>query len=136
VKANAATWVGIEEENKKSGIAYELATLEGWRKSKSEELKDPKSHPHFTLVDWLVASALAHRFSEEFIAEFKMSRKGRKPGVAEEAQQALENLYQEFKQHTIFEVANEETLAHMVANQSLWEVPENARQFILERAAG
>lgn len=130
LKANAETFTGIDETNRKGGTFYRPSTLEGWRRSKKEDWKDPKLHPHFALVDWLVVAAIAHRFRDEFINDFK------KPRYAEDAANALDDLYKEFKEFTIFEIANEETLAHIRSSGKKWEVPEKAKQFIYDRAVG
>ena len=110
--------------------------MEGWRPTGKGEWKNPKTHPHFVLVDWLVASAIANRFPKEFLVEYRKSKHGKKGCNAEDALEALEALYQEFKMHQIFEIANDETLGHIIANDGhrKWEVPEDAREFILNRA--
>lgn len=136
LKANAKTFVGIDAENKASGIAYRPDTLEGWKRKVGEEWRDPKTHPHFTLVDWLVAAAISHRFPEKFVEEFKTTKLGKKKRNAEDTQEALEQLYQEFKKHTIFEIADERTLGMIRSDTKQWEVPNKAKQFIYKRAAG
>ncbi|MCB8745725.1 hypothetical protein LHU53_02260 [Rhodoferax sp. U2-2l] len=136
LKANAKTFTGIDAKNKASGIAYRLDTLEGWKSKVDEKWKDPKKHPHFTLVDWLVAAAIAHRFPEKFVEEFRSSKLGKKKRNAEDTQEALEQLYQEFKKHKIFEIADERTLGMIKSDKKQWEVPGEAKQFIYDRAAG
>lgn len=136
IKANAKTFVDIDAENKSSGIAYKPDTLEGWRPNGIGEWKDPKTHPHFVLVDWLVASAIAKHFPEEFLVEYRQSKLGKKRRNAEDALEALVDLYQEFKKHQIFEIANDETLGHIIASDGHreWKVPEEVKEFILNRA--
>lgn len=136
LKANAKTFSGIDSDNMANGIIYRVDTLEGWKCNNGEEWKDPKTHPHFTLVDWLVAAAIAHRFPDEFVKEFKTTKLGTKKRNAEDTQEALEDLYQEFKKHTIYEIADERTLDMLRSDTKQWEVPEEAKQFIYDRAVG
>jgi len=136
LKANAETFTGIEAENKANGIMYRADTLEGWKRNDKDEWRDPKTHPHFTLVDWLVAAAIAHRFPEEFVNEFKTTKLGRKERNAEDTQEALEDLYQEFKKHNIYEIADEKTLGMIRSEAKRWKVSEEAKQFIYDRAVG
>jgi len=136
LKANATTFTGIDAENRASGIAYRPDTLEGWKSKVGGEWRDPKTHPHFTLVDWLVAAAISHRFPDKFVEEFKTTKLGKKKRNAEDTQEALEQLYQEFKKHTIFEIADERTLGMIRSDTKQWEVPDEAKQFIYDRAAG
>lgn len=136
LKANAKSFTGIDAENKANGIMFRADTLEGWKRNDRDEWRDPKTHPHFTLVDWLVAAAIAHRFPEEFVKEFKTTKLGKKKRNAEDTQAALEDLYQEFKKHKIYEIADKQTLGMIRSETKQWEVPEEAKQFIYDRAVG
>ncbi len=136
LKANSKTFMDIDTVNRNSGIAYRLDSLEGWKNRINEKWKDPKKHPHFTLVDWLVVAAIAHRYPEKFIADFKSTKLGKKGQNAEDAQRALGELYLEFKKHKIFAFADEHTLGMIKSDTKLWAVPNEAKQFIYDRAAG
>ncbi len=61
-------------------------------------LVEGKDHPHFALVDWLVAGALANSFKEEFVAEYPNKRR------ADRTANALVELYEEFKNFTVWEI--------------------------------
>ena len=137
LKANAETFTEIDKVNEEEGIAYRPDTLEGWRYSDKEDWRDPKTHPNFVIVDWLVAAAIAHKFPEEFIAEYKSTKLGKKKKHAEDAAEELSKLYTEFKEgYGIWEIANANTLSRIVSNTKKWKVPEDAKQFIYDRAAG
>ena len=84
-----------------------------------------KSHPHFTLADWLVACALARSFRKEFVAKYPNTE------IGEEVAEALCGLYAEFKKFNVFEIADDNTLDHIVSNSKRWEVPSEAQDFIL-----
>lgn len=137
LKANGATFVGIDATNAEEGIAYRPDTLEGWRYTEDEEFRDPKKHPNFVIVDWLAEAVRAHKHPDEFISEYKKSKRGKKNKNAEAAQEALSRLYKEFKEgYRIFEIANEDTLAHIKGGEKQWEVPDDARDYIYELATG
>ena len=89
--------------------------------------KEGKSHPHFVLPDWLVAAAIAHDFYGDFVANFAKER------IGVEAADALKELYNVFKTFDFWSMEGN-VLSHIRAAEKLWNVPEDAREFILARA--
>jgi hypothetical protein len=128
IRARAETAIEIDKANAERNIDYKVTTLEWWRESSNDAYKAGKTHPHFSLTDWLAAAALAREFKTEFIASYPNSAK------AEETAIALIELYDEFKKFSIWEIVDDATLNHIVSNKKLWSVPETARHFILQRA--
>lgn len=125
IRKNSETAKGIDKDDESAGAYCKHTNLEWWRKTSREALKEGKEHPHFVLTDWLVASALAHSFREEFIEEYTNKK------TAERTTDALIDLYQEFKKFDIWEIADDNTLDHITSNEKQWTVPEDARAFIL-----
>jgi hypothetical protein len=131
MRAQSKTAIEIDKENsKKAKIHYTYTTLEWWRPSKKGNWKEGKTHPHFTIVDWLAAAALAHEFKAEFVESYPNKRK------AEETATALSKLYEAFKKFDIWSIADDNTLGYIVSNEKEWLIPDDAREFILSRAVG
>ena len=131
LRGNTATSIGIEKNNSEMGISYEMSTLDWWRfNAEDPEDKPGKKHPHFTLVDWYVASSLAHEFPDEFVSSYPRQAK------AEVVKNALCDLYDEFKKFDIWSIADDNTLDHIRANADgkHWTVPDDARDFIMNLA--
>lgn len=116
----------IESENASIGLTSRLGTLDWWRRTEDSGWSAGKSHPHFCFPDWLAASALAESHPEEFAATFKKPREG------EHAVECLRELYQAFK---LFDLWSASEVAHrLFANQQRWQVPPEARAYVLGRA--
>lgn len=129
LRTHGKTAKAIDSEDKKSGVTVTHTTLEWWAYPK-KEAKRPglikgNEHPHFTLVDWLVAGALANSFRAEFIEEFPNQKK------AVEVADALIELYKEFKQDGIWELADDKTLDHIKGEKQNWEISESVKNFIM-----
>lgn len=129
IRARSKTNIEIDKANAEKNINCKFTTLEWWSASQKDKLQTGKTHPHFSLVDWLTVAASAQEFKTEFMASHQNSAK------AEDTAIALTELYDEFKKFSIWEIADDATLNHLVSNEKLWLVPETARQFILQRAA-
>lgn len=127
VRGRSGTALGIEAANRSANLRTKLGTLDWWKSKDEEAWQTGKSHPHFVLPDWLAAAAIAHEFREEFIATFK------KQGVGTEAADGLEELYQSFKAHDLWSMSGG-ALLHIRAAEKLWNVPVDAREFVLARA--
>lgn len=127
VRQRSRTGLGIEEENRSAKLRAKLGTLDWWKLKNEEAWQKGKSHPHFVLPDWLAAAAIAHEFREEFISTFTKQEEGA------EAADGLEELYQSFKTYDLWSMTGG-TLPHIRAAEKLWNVPDDAREFILARA--
>ena len=91
--------------------------------------------PHFLLSSGRLESKLnSNRTSWHFIANRGGLAYFMKNRTAEDTQESLEDLYQEFKKHNIYEIVNNQTLDRIKPESKQWEVPEDAKQFIIERA--
>jgi hypothetical protein len=121
------TGVGIAEENKSIGIESNLGHLAWWQQKGSSTWNKGKSHPHFVLPDWLVTSAIAHEFRNDFVATFSKER------IGNETADALEELYDAFKTFDLWSMDGS-VLSHIRTTERLWTIPNNAREFILARA--
>lgn len=131
IRANSATAIGIHKQEAESGVRTLYTTLEWWKDPRNDNaLVAGKDHPHFALVDWLVAGALANSFKEEFIAEYPNRRR------ADHTANALIELYQEFKNFNVWEIADDNTLDHIKGSDKLWEVPDDARKYVMDNAVG
>ena len=131
MRKRAATNIGIDEENKKMNLRYEMTTLDWWKWAPEDAAWNKgKTHPNFTLTDWFVASSLAKEFPDEFVANYPASE-----NKSMAIQSALCSLYDEYKKFDIWTIADDNTLRAIRANndQKHWTVPDDARQFILDR---
>lgn len=128
IREHSKTAIEIDKTNAESGIEYKSKTLAWWRPSPEEEWITGKGHPHFVIADWFVAAALAHEFEQEFIETYPHKPTGE--GTAK----ALIELFHEFKRFSIWSIADDNTLAHIVSNEKQWTVSVEAREFIMSRA--
>lgn len=131
IRSNSATAIGIHKQEVESGVRTLYTTLEWWKDPRNDNaLVEGKKHPHFALVDWLVAGALANSFKEEFVAEYPNKRR------ADQTANALIELYQEFKKFTVWEIADDNTLDRIKGSDKLWVVPDEAREYVMTNAIG
>ncbi len=125
LRIHGETAKAIDGEDKKAGLTVTHTTLEWWaypaKEVKRSDLIKGNAHPHFTLVDWLVAGALANSFRDEFIEEFPNRKK------AEEAADALIELYKEFKHDGVWEIADDKTLDLIKGGKKNWVVSEDIK---------
>jgi len=130
IRERSPTGIGIDKENATRDIKYQSTTLEWWRRSPDDEYKEGKTHPHFSLADWLAGSALARAFEKEFVDSYPVKSK------AEDTAKALIELHKEFKNFSIWGIGDDATLDHIVSSEKQWVIPDDARKFILSRAEG
>ena len=132
LEQNSPTGATIRQDEESMGIYRRLTELEYWKPNSAPADQAPKkgkTHPHFMLVDWFVASAIAERFPEPFVASYRPSNFGYK------AVDAMRELFSEFKEcGPIFSFADDNTLDHIVGGTPQWEMPDDAREFIMRRA--
>lgn len=128
-RAHSETAKAIDSEDKKAGLTVTHTTLEWWAYSTKEikrsDLIKGNKHPHFTLVDWLVAGALANSFKDEFIEEFPNRKK------AVEVANALIELYKEYKKNGVWEIADDKTLDLIKGGDKKWVVSEEVKSFVM-----
>lgn len=126
VRRRSSTAIGIQRENASINLTTNLGTLDWWKSKSETEWREGKTHPHFTLPDWLVASALAESYPEEFTASFRNSKAGTN------AVAGLSELYQSFKKYDLWSANGLVTALRPVVKR--WAVPVDAREFIIARA--
>ncbi|HJP18426.1 MAG TPA: hypothetical protein QF468_07240 [Nitrospinota bacterium] len=127
VRKNSSTAIGIEKLNKSKELTSNFGTLDWWKWKDEDTWKKGKSHPHFVLPDWLAAAAIAHEFRDDLVASFAKE----KDGV--NAADGLEILYNAFKTFDLWSL-DRNTLPHIRAEEKVWDVPNEAREFVFERA--
>jgi len=127
VQRRSRTGIGIAENNKSINLSYRLGTLDWWKKKGGTTWRKGKTHPHFVLPDWLAASAIAREFGEEFVATFPNEKTGN------EAVEALRELHTVFKTFDFWSM-DANVLQHIRADEGLWRVPADAREFVISRA--
>ena len=127
VRTRSKTATGIAEENRSISLQSNLSTLDWWKRQSSHGWKSGKSHPHFVLPDWLVAAAIAHEFRDDFVACGPTER------IGNETADALQELYAVYKTFNLWSMETS-VLSHIRAEEKLWNVPDDAREFILARA--
>ena len=128
VRNHSKTAIEIDKANSEKGIQFKTDSLLWFEHPRTGKTEPGKKHPSFTLVDWVSASARAHHFRQDFIDTFSTEETGVK------AADAMNELYLEFKNFDIWEVANDDTLAHIKSNEKLWIVPDDARDYIMNLA--
>jgi len=128
IKAKSSTGIGITNEQSEIGIDSIMRHLQWWKLNEDDSLKKGKQHPHFILPDWLITSAIAKAFPDDFIATFSDQNEGK------EAVKALSDLYGTFKSFDLYSL-DKDSISHIKASDKLWEVPDEARTFIMDRAS-
>jgi hypothetical protein len=108
-------------------IESNFGSLDWWNRKDEDIWNKGKSHPHFVLPDWLAAAAIANQFYDDFVATFENER------IGSETADALKDLYNIFKTFDFWSMDGN-VLPHIKAAEKLWSVPDDAREFILERA--
>lgn len=86
-----------------------------------------KTHPHFLLPDWLVAASIANEYRGEFIASYYPRKE------AVQLADRLEDLYKAFKCFDIWSM-DDKSLRYIFGSKKQSEIPQDARDFILNRA--
>lgn len=127
IQTRSKTGMGLLERNKSINLEGNLGSLDWWKWRNSDTWNKGKNHPHFVLPDWLAAAAIAREFRDDFIASFANQR------IGHEAADALEELYDVFKTFDFWSMEGN-VLSHIRADEKLWNVPDDAREFILTRA--
>jgi hypothetical protein len=127
VRTRSKTGMGLLEENRSINLESNLGSLDWWQWKGEDTWNKGKSHPHFVLPDWLAAAAIAHEFHDDFVETFDNERNG------VEAAEALKELYDVFKTFDFWSM-DSSVLTHIRAAEKRWNVPDDARDFILARA--
>ncbi|UCV03309.1 hypothetical protein [Dechloromonas denitrificans] len=128
VRYRSAIGIHIEKENTSIGLKTKLGALDWWKARTNREWRKGKTHPHFTLPDWLAAAALAEVYPEEFAASSSFKRE--QDGI--DAVDGLTQLYKAFKLYDLWSAGD--VVRYLRPSEHLWTLPEEARAFILERA--
>ena len=123
------TWIEIHKQNQEIGLSVRFGNLNWWREAGNIDWKKGKTNPHFKLPDWLNQAVIADTHYDEFVAMFD------DPGVGKNIADALKDLRQAFGEFDIWNMTPG-TIGHIIPNEQLWEVPEEAKQFIYDRVAG
>lgn len=126
IRTRSKTGMAMLEENKSINLEGNLGTFDWWTWRNSDAWNKGKNHPHFVLPDWLVVAAIAREFRDDFIASFANKR------IGNEAADALGGLYDVFKTFDLWSMDGS-VLSHLRAAEKLWNVPDDAREFILAR---
>lgn len=127
VQTRSKTGMGLVENNRSIDLESNLGSLDWWKWKDEDTWNKGKSHPHFVLPDWFAAAAIAREFYDDFVATFDNER------IGIEAADALEELYNVFKTFDFWSMDGN-VLSHIKAAEKLWNVPDDAREFILARA--
>jgi hypothetical protein len=127
IRRYSETGIGIEKKNASANLQVKLGTIDGWKRNGVQAWEKGKTHPSFTIADWLAAAAIAHAFPGELANSFEKEKEG------QNALDGLRELYAAFKSFDLWSMeAN--VLPYIRAETKIWEVPQEARDFILERA--
>ncbi len=127
LEKESKTGIAIVAENKSINLDLRFGTLDWWKWKDSTEWKKGKTHPHFILPDWMAAASSATQFPDEYIASFDNEDHGKR------AVASLNKLHDVFKSFDIWSMDGK-ALEHIVPTEKLWEIPDDAREFILSRA--
>lgn len=127
IKTRSKTGKGITKENKSIDLEVQFGSIDWWKRRDEGSWNKGKSHPHFVLPDWFAAAAIAHEFYDDFVATFN------KELIGIDAADALVELYNALKTFDIWSMDGN-MLPHVRAAEKLWNVSDDAREFILERA--
>ncbi len=128
IRRRSSTGIHIEQENSTINMTTNLGILDWWKPRNELEWRNGKSHPHFTLPDWL-AAALADAYPDEFAA----SSSFKKPEEGADAVAGLTELYKAFKLYDLWSATG--VAPHLQPAERRWTVPTDAREFILACAA-
>ena len=128
VQDNSPTCKGIEEDHKSNNLNIALTTIDRWSKLGSDEVLAGKEHPHFILPDWLAVASIATAYRGEFIASYSSHRHA--VVLADECT----NLYKAFKSFDIWSF-EESVLNHLIGGETMSVIPDDAKEFILDRAS-
>ena len=123
-RTRSKTGMEILEKNNSENIESTFGSIDWWKRRENDPWNEGKSHPHFVLPDWLAAAAIIRNFREDFVAANPSGNV-----IAD----ALEELHDVFKTFEFWSM-DANVLPHIRANEKLWEVPDDAREFILARA--
>ena len=128
---NAPSWLGIAEENKKSGYDIAHGHLDWWN-PKPTIIRAGKTHPHFILPDWLNVAAVAKHYRANFIKDINSTKNEKKEELAD----ALSELYDAFKTHNLWSISDDKTLSMIRGSKKSFTLPDEARDWIIKRAKG
>jgi hypothetical protein len=76
IRRCSATGIGIEKEHASANLHVNLGTIDWWKEGGTKVWKKGKTHPNFTIADWLAAAAIAHEFPGELVDTFKKEKEG------------------------------------------------------------
>ena len=85
--------------------------------------------PHFKLPDWLNQAIIADTHYDKYVSMFD------DPSIGKDIADALKDLRAAFSEFDIWNMTPG-TIGHLVPSEQLWEIPEEAKQFIYERVDG
>ncbi|MCG8093088.1 MAG: hypothetical protein JAZ17_05570 [Candidatus Thiodiazotropha endolucinida] len=125
---NSSTYRKIIEDHRSNSIETIFKTLDYWSPLGSTDVREGKTHPHFILPDWLAAASIATEYRGEFVASYSSHAK------AVRLADSCENLYNEFKKFNIMSL-DDKVLSHIIGGESVWTVPDEAREYIINRAS-
>lgn len=128
IRSNSPTYAEIEKDHNGHSISVELKPLGFWLSQQSNIPHPGKEHPHFKLVDWMAQSAIATSYRGEFIAKYGQQAK------AAILADKMEELYSTFKTFNILSL-EENLMQHLTAGERCWNIPDDARRFIVDRAS-
>ena len=128
VQEHSPTYRAIENGYKSDNVEIRLTTLDRWSRLGESDVLKGKDHPHFLLPDWLAVASIAKEYRGEFIASCSPNND------AVSLADSCENLYDAFKSFDIWSM-DDKTLSHIVGSENKWEVSDDARKFILDRAS-
>ena len=128
IRSNLESGKAVKIENESIDFDCQFGNLDWWRHAGTKPWKKGKDHPHFIFPDWAAASAIAKEFPDEFIASFASKTSG------QDASDDLLELYDTFKKFTLWSF-DEKVPKHIRAGEKFWKIPNEAKQYILSRAA-
>jgi len=123
------TWIEINKQNQEINLSVQFDNLNWWKESEGNNWQKGKSHPHFKLPDWLNQAIMADTHYDAYVATFDDATLGK------EIADALKELRAAFGE---FDISNMTpgSISHIVPNEQLWEIPDEAKQFIYDRITG
>lgn len=124
---HSKTGISLLAENRSINLDLKFGTLDWWKDELNGDWKKGKSHPHFVLPDWMAAASSAVQFPEEYAASFANEKHGK------EIVESLTRLHSGIKSFDVWSM-DDKVLQHIVPEEKNWTIPEDARDFIMERA--
>lgn len=124
----SATYQGLKKINNEARQAFIMGHLGWWRDKRNGAWRKGKDHPFFAFPDWAAAAAIANEFGDELASSYP------RKSIGKEIAYSLANLHSTFKAFDLWSMdANVPPMIR--TSEKLWNVPNEARQFIFDHAA-